>query len=121
MMISMEASFTLFTIFFLFVFGIILFSIIYSFGKHVKEKKKNDNSPILDINATAVDKREKINGGQHCQVQVRYYVTFEFDNGERCELEVKSYDYSMIVKGDEGTLSFQGTRFLSFDRYKKIR
>lgn len=32
-----------------------------------------------------------------------YYVTFEFHNGSRRELEVKPKAYAMIVEGDRGS------------------
>ena len=45
-----------------------------------------------------------------------YYVTFAFDNGERIELCVPSREYGLIIAGDRGLLTFQGTRFLNFQR-----
>lgn len=45
-----------------------------------------------------------------------YYITFEFDGGERMELEVKDTDFGMIVIGDRGKLHYKGTRFLEFVR-----
>ena len=32
------------------------------------------------------------------------------------ELVVPSSEYGFMVEGDQGTLTFQGTRYLSFDR-----
>ncbi|MNW66272.1 hypothetical protein D3C74_447260 [compost metagenome] len=45
-----------------------------------------------------------------------YYITFEFEGGERMELEVKDTDFGMIVIGDRGEVHYKGTRFLEFVR-----
>lgn len=45
-----------------------------------------------------------------------YYVTFQVDSGDRMELSVSGSEYGMLVDGDRGKLSFQGTRYLSFER-----
>ena len=45
-----------------------------------------------------------------------YYVTFEVKSGDRMELAVTGKEYGQMVEGDVGELSFQGTRFLGFDR-----
>ncbi|WP_256873854.1 DUF2500 family protein [Paenibacillus kribbensis] len=43
-------------------------------------------------------------------------MTFEFDRGERKELEVKDTDFGMIVVGDCGELHYKGTRVVGFVR-----
>ena len=45
-----------------------------------------------------------------------YYVTFEVDSGDRMELGVEDAEYGLLVEGDRGRLTFQGTRFLGFER-----
>ena len=45
-----------------------------------------------------------------------YYVTFEVESGDRIELVVPRSEYGFMVEGDQGKLTFQGTRYLSFDR-----
>ena len=70
-----------------------------------------------------IDKREHYsrshhnhNGHMHTHHSTTYYITFEVESGDRMELKVKSYDYGMLVEGDYGVLSFQGTRYLGFER-----
>ena len=46
----------------------------------------------------------------------KYFVTFEFESGDRLELPVDGSDYGLLVEGDTGKLSFQGTRYLGFQR-----
>jgi hypothetical protein len=45
-----------------------------------------------------------------------YYVTFQVESGDRMEFEVDGSDYGLLVQGDIGKLSFQGTRYLGFER-----
>ena len=45
-----------------------------------------------------------------------YYVTFQVESGDRIELGVSGMEYGMLIEGDTGRLSFQGTRYLSFER-----
>ncbi|MGG1575126.1 DUF2500 domain-containing protein [Fictibacillus sp. NRS-1165] len=41
---------------------------------------------------------------------------FQLEDGERIELRVKGQEYCMPAEGDTGELSFQGTRYLGFNR-----
>lgn len=45
-----------------------------------------------------------------------YYVTFEVASGDRIELAVNGPEYGLLVNGDYGNLTFQGTRYLGFER-----
>lgn len=106
-----------FTIFFIIFIG----ALTYNIYTAIKTKRTNDNSPRLKVSANIVDKRNHIthyntNNNMHTSY-TNYYVTFEFESGDRLELEVDSNDYGYLVVGDYGDLEFQGTRFLSFTRY----
>ena len=46
----------------------------------------------------------------------KYFATFQFESGDRLELSVSPGEYGMLVEGDRGQLSFQGTRYLGFAR-----
>lgn len=112
----------MFVLMFVLVFGIILFTII----REISAWNKNNHSPRLTVVATVVSKRENIrhshrhNGADtsmtYTTTSTMYYVTFQFESGDRLELPVQGYDYGMLVEGDSGKLSFQGTRFLGFER-----
>ena len=45
-----------------------------------------------------------------------YHVTFEVESVDRMELKVSRSEYGMLVIGDSGRVSFQGTRYLGFER-----
>ena len=96
---------------------------IVGLGRNIKQWKKNNDSPRLIVNAKIVGKRNHVShhmhgGGNHVHrsTSTDYYVTFEVESGDRMELEVSGNEYGMLVEGDEGNLSFQGTRYLGFDR-----
>lgn len=46
----------------------------------------------------------------------KYFVTFEFESGDRVEMPVDGSEYGLLVEGDTGKLTFQGTRYLGFSR-----
>ena len=99
-------------LFFIVVIGFILF-VIFS---GVAQWSKNNNSPIENVIVTVVARRTEIYGGGETRANQDYYVTFEDTNNNRFELEVPTNKFGMIVEGDKGELSFQGTRFLEFTR-----
>lgn len=109
----------LFGIFFILFLGIFIYNLIMN----IAQWHKNNQSPRLSVDAKIVAKRthrshhhHNHNGHMHTTHSTSYYVTFEVASGDRMEFNVKSYDYGMLAEGDFGTLSFQGTRYLGFDR-----
>ncbi len=110
---------------------IIMAGFVYVFGtiisrsvKHWSREKLNDASPRLTVPATVVTKREEIIRHRHDSTadmdryysSTRYYATFQFESGDRIELPMEGSQYGLLVEGDRGRLTFQGTRFLSFAR-----
>ena len=45
-----------------------------------------------------------------------YYVTFQVESGDRMELNLSGQEYGLLAEGDRGKLTFQGTRYLGFER-----
>ena len=54
--------------------------------------------------------------GFHTTTNTTYYVTFQVESGDRMEFCVSGTEYGMLVEGDTGRLTFQGTRYLAFER-----
>lgn len=106
---------------FVLVFGMIVFAIV----KMIKQSKKDDRSPRIRVPATIVAKRSHMSGrhyshathGMHHSHSTYYYVTFQMDTGDRMELHVPRNEVGLLVEGDRGMLTFQGSRYLSFERY----
>lgn len=104
---------------FVFVFGVILFTII----KSLSQSRKNAASPRISAPATLVSKRYSVrvhNSGSHDtglnHAYNHYYMTFEFESGDRMEFSVPSDIYGLSAEGDKGKLLFQGTSFIRFER-----
>lgn len=103
---------------FAFVFGVFG----YTFYRMIKEKRTNDNSPRLTVNARIVDKRSdmgRYHHDNHHHYNYSYYVTFEFESGDRTELRVPYNEFGLLVVGDVGDLTLQGTRYIGFDRMRE--
>ena len=117
-------GFGMFQIMFFIVFGLAISTVLISLIKGVKEWNKNNHSPRLTVPATVVTKRTDVtrrrsggtNGHHHYHTSTNYYVTFEVESGDRMELHLSGPEYGLLVEGDLGKLSFQGTRYLGFER-----
>jgi Protein of unknown function (DUF2500). len=118
-----------FMILFYLVFFLIIGMIIYNILTGIKQWNKNNHSPRLCVYAKIVSKRTSVSHhhhsnagdptgihGYHTTSSTSYFMTFEFDTGDRIELKVSGQEYGMLAEGDEGNLSFQGTRYLGFER-----
>ena len=92
--------------------------------KGIAQWNQNNHSPRLTVPAVIVAKRTNVTrhhhsgagGHHHHHTSTSYYVTFQFGGGDRIELLVSGSEYGMLVEGDQGDLSFQGTRYLGFER-----
>lgn len=106
----------LFMLVFLFVFGMIVYIIL----RNAKQWHHNNQSPRLSVMATIVSRRTYV--GRHAGNDsmapgyTRYYATFQVESGDRMELEIPYSQYGYLVEGDNGKLTFQGSRFIGFER-----
>ncbi len=102
------------------VFGIMIAQAV----RGGREWHRNNQSPILTVSAHVVSKRTEItnyhhqgaNNTSHMSTSTTHYVTFEVESGDRMEFRVSGSEYGMLVKGDTGRLTFQGSRYHNFDR-----
>lgn len=108
-------------IMFVLVFGIILVTLIRGIG----EWNKNNHSPKLTVPAAVVSRRTDVshhhhrhhgNEMHHTHTSTSYYVTFQVESGDRMEFAVSGMEYGLLAEGDTGDLTFQGTRYLNFQR-----
>lgn len=110
----------MFPIVFVMAFGII----IAVFIKSIIQWNKNNHSPRLIVDATIVSKRTHTShhhhdsnmSMSHMHSTTTYYVTFQFESGDRMEFMMNGQEYGMLAEGDVGRLTFQGTRYLGFER-----
>ncbi|MFJ7649561.1 DUF2500 domain-containing protein [Lysinibacillus sp. NPDC097279] len=69
--------------------------------------------------AKTVTKRTDTGGSGYSSAHTSYYVTFEVQSGDRLELKLDGRSYGQLAEHDFGILTFQGTRFKTFERHKK--
>ena len=118
-------GFDMFGIMFTLVFVLVIGTFIVTAVRGISQWNKNNNSPRLTVPALVVAKRTNVtrhhhggaNGHHHHHTSTTYYVTFQVESGDRMELHVEGNEYGMLVEGDQGNLSFQGTRYLGFERF----
>ena len=108
----------MFGIMFVLVMGVFVVNIVRGIG----EWNKNNHSPRITVPVTVVSKRTHVSRHHHAgehhhsHTSTNYYVTFQLGSGDRMEFHVPDTEYGLLVEGDNGNLSFQGTRYLSFER-----
>ena len=124
---SFDFGFTVVPVLIMIIFAIVIISFIVIFAKGIRQWNKNNHSPRLTVDATLVAKRTNVShsSGHHNHTtgmhtsghtSTDYYVTFEVASGDRMEFHVSGEEYGLLVEGDFGDLSFQGTRYLGFVR-----
>ncbi len=115
-----------FSIFFAIIFvAIVVFFILMGvavargqIGKH-RQDRANAVAPVLTSQATIVGKRSQTTGssGQYGgSTSTEYYATFELPSGERLEFELSGAQFGLVVEGDRGNLTWQGTWLKDFRR-----
>ncbi|CYU46729.1 membrane protein [Streptococcus suis] len=93
--------------------AIILAIVCFHIIKNFMEWHHNNRAPKESCKAKLVSKRTHVFGNE--VARTNYYVTFEWE-GKRQEFRLRSDEYALLAEGDVGTLHFQGTRFLGFER-----
>lgn len=108
------------------VFIFVIGRIIIVSARGVAQWDKNNSSPVLTVSAQVVVKRSDVSGHthmhnddmhmNHMSSRTTYYATFEVESGDRMELHVSGAEYGLLAEGDTGRLTFQGTRYMGFER-----
>lgn len=112
--------FSIVPIFIIVIFVAVVGMFVVTAVRGVSTWSKNNASPRLTVSAQVVTKRTSVTH-HHSQNSMHhsstwYYATFQVESGDRMEFAVSGPEYGMLAEGDQGTLTFQGTRYLSFER-----
>lgn len=101
------------------IIGLVLFLVLRGVNKRRMQMPGQPGQPaVFSVPARILARR----GGPGHDPQMApaapawFFVTFEFQNGERLELPVSEADFALLVEGDYGTLTFAGQKFLGFVR-----
>ena len=112
--------FTFVPIFIAGVFLVVIGGFIVMAVRGIGTWSKNNASPRLTVSAEVVTKRTNVSHHHHqdsmSHTSTTYYATFQVESGDRMEFSVSGAEYGMLAEGDQGSLTFQGTRYLGFER-----
>lgn len=97
---------------FILVFGVILTTLL----RNVRRWRQDNASPVLTVPAKITGKRTQVSGGRNTMAATCYYATFEVESGDRMELAMTGEQYALLTEADLGKLTFQGARYLGFER-----
>ena len=121
-----NTSFNIMGVFVTLIFVVVIGMFIVIAVKGISQWNKNKHSPRLTVPATIVAKRTNVSrhhhhnhhgtGMHHTSTSTTYYVTFQVESGDRMELHVAGHEFGLLIEGDRGMLTFQGTRYLGFER-----
>ncbi len=109
----------LFTLFILLGMGLFIGTFAAMLIRSIGRWNKNNHSPRLTVPVRVVAKRNHVarhRHDSHTHHSTTYYVTFEVESGDRMELQLEGHAFGLLVEGDRGKLTFQGTRYLGFER-----
>ena len=126
-MMGFDFLFTIFPAIFTIMFLLILGMFIVNAVRGIGQWNKNNASPKLTVEATVTAKRGDVTyhhhhdpnmgaGMDHTTSSTTYYATFQVESGDRMEFRIPRDEYGYLAEGDRGRLTFQGTRYLGFER-----
>ena len=81
------------------------------FFKAHAENEKNSGMPVEKKHAKIVTKRYVMDSPK-----LGSLILFEFDDGSRKEISVNAQAASIIAENDTGIVTYQGTKFIGFER-----
>ncbi len=103
------------------MFAFVFISIVVTAIRSAKQNSINNASPVLNVTATVIAKRTEIrsfrgNNMHHSRTRTNYFATFQVESGDRMEFSITGEQWGLLLESDIGVLTFQGTRFLEFNR-----
>ena len=121
--------FSVFPVIFMVLLALFFVFFIVMLVRGIGQWHSNNQSPRLTVEATVVGKRENVTHhthhnagdisgmhGSHTTTDTSYYATFQVRSGDRLEFLISGQAYGQLMEGDTGELTFQGTRYLGFER-----
>ncbi|MBQ9082839.1 MAG: DUF2500 domain-containing protein [Clostridia bacterium] len=84
------------------------------FESVAQQIEADDCAPQEQAMVRVLSRRQAFHGTHRASTS--YYVTFELENGDRMELHLPGREYGLLIEGDMGLLTWQGSRFVHFER-----
>lgn len=112
---------TAFPIFLVVILGVMLLTS----ASGIRRYFANNRQPVLNVTSIIVSKRTEVSHRHDTEQSVnrsdtKYFITFEVESGDRLEFTVSGQEYGRCSEGDEGKLTFQGSRYYGFERSSRM-
>ncbi|MDI5420388.1 DUF2500 domain-containing protein, partial [Salmonella enterica subsp. enterica serovar Kentucky] len=110
-------------LFFIIIIALIVVAASFRFVQQRREKAANEAAPLQQKQVVVSNKREKpVNDRRSRQQEVspagtsmRYEASFKpLNGGLEKTFRLQAQQYHALTVGDQGTLSYKGTRFVGF-------
>ncbi|MBF2046545.1 MAG: DUF2500 domain-containing protein [Leptolyngbya sp. IPPAS B-1204] len=91
----------------------------FALSRSLLEWQANNQQPVVSVAAEVVAKRADVRGRGSADsglTRTYYYGTFEDQTGIRREFRLSGQEYGQLAEGDKGILTYQGSRYHSFQR-----
>lgn len=98
------------------VFVAVLVLTLFRLFRKAQRFTANAAEPERTVTARVVGRRSATHGGGDGPVTTTHHVTFETPDGGRLELELPHREFGLVIEGDQGQLTHQGTWFRRFER-----
>ncbi|WP_291574456.1 DUF2500 domain-containing protein [Clostridium sp. UBA4548] len=127
-MLSHNLALYIFTLMLFFLFLIASIGFLTMMFNNGAVLTYNSSKPVLTVEGRIISKRFKTfqdtqNFGDMIpsyNYLAMYYVTFELEDKEQLEFCVSANEYEEFNEGDTGKLSYQGNKYLGFERSKEM-
>lgn len=97
------------------IIGAFIFLVGSAILSAMRTHARNKQSPLLERQSVIVGRRQRVHGDS---ARTDYYLTFEFGDGSREEFAVTGEQFGLLVDGDRGLLTSQGTWYKGFQRVR---
>ncbi|EBG3519286.1 DUF2500 domain-containing protein [Salmonella enterica] len=110
-------------LFFIIIIALIVVAASFRFVQQRREKAANEAAPLQQKQVVVSNKREKPDNDRRSRQQevspagtsMRYEVSFKpLNGGLEKTFRLQAQQYHALTVGDQGTLSYKGTRFVGF-------
>jgi hypothetical protein len=89
----------------------------YGMSKQLSKTSRANSAPLERLPALVADARTKISGGnENRAVKTRYFVTLQFPDGSRRDLDAFSNVVGKITRGNMGIAYIKGEFLMAFGR-----
>lgn len=103
------------------VVAIMVGYIVYRFIKDHASPKIITSAKVKTKKIHKVKNVDRNNWGHHITYNHLYYITFQLESGDTIPLLIrKRIEYERLHEGDQGKLTFQGKRYIHFQKSDDI-